>query len=54
MQTFLVLNLGEKNNVILGYLWLNKHNPTINWADGMVKMKGTPTRRHDDPEIIEQ
>ena len=31
-----VTNLG-KNSLILGYTWLKKHNPLIDWEKGMVK-----------------
>ena len=48
------MNLGEKNNIILGHPWLTKVNPTIDWAAGMVTLKGTPTPRHDDPEVLKQ
>ena len=54
IQKFFVLNLEEKNNVILGFLWLNWHNPAIDWASGTVELKGTPTKRHDNPEEIDQ
>jgi len=30
-------NLG-KTNIILGMLWLQAHNPEINWETGEVKM----------------
>ena len=32
-----VTNL-EKNQMILGYMWLSHHNPEIDWTTGMVKM----------------
>ena len=28
----------SKNQVILGFMWLQKHNPKIDWEHGMVKM----------------
>ena len=31
-----VTNLG-KNSLILGYTWLKKHNPSIDWEKGLVK-----------------
>ena len=36
-----VTNLG-KNSLILGYMWLRKHNPTIDWEKGVMVM-GPPT-----------
>ena len=36
-----VTDLG-KNQVILGYMWLKKHNPDINWTNGEVKMTCCP------------
>ena len=36
-----VMDLG-KNQVILGYTWLKKHNPDINWTNGEVKMTHYP------------
>ena len=35
------MDLG-KNQVILGYTWLKKHNPDINWTNGEVKMTRCP------------
>ena len=32
-----VLNLGGKNNAILGNPWLTKHNPWINWKEGITQ-----------------
>ena len=32
-----VMDLG-KNQVILGYTWLKKYNPDIDWTNGKVKM----------------
>ena len=54
VQEFYVLDLGGKNNVILGYPWLTKHNPWINWKEGMVHLGGTPIPRHGEPEVEEQ
>ena len=36
-----VTDLG-KNQVILGYMWLKKHNPDIDWTNGEVKMTFCP------------
>ena len=36
-----VTNLG-KNSLILGYTWLKKHNPLIDWEKGMVKFHRCP------------
>ena len=36
-----VTNLG-KNSLILGYTWLKKHNPSIDWEKGMVKFHRCP------------
>ena len=40
-----VTNLG-KNSLILGYTWLKKHNPTINWQTGMIKFTRFPRTCH--------
>ena len=48
------MDLGKKNNIILGYPWLTRNNPTINWASGVVTLKGTPTPRYNDPQVVEQ
>ena len=32
IQCFFVMDLGKKNNIILGHPWLTKCNPDINWA----------------------
>ena len=53
-QSFYVLNLGGCNNVILGYPWLTRNNPQINWEKREVHMIGTPVPRHDEPEVVEQ
>ena len=49
-----MLNLGKKNNVILGYPWLMKNNLKIDWTTGEVHMMGTFIPKHNEPEIIEQ
>ena len=36
-----VTNLGE-NSLILGYTWLKKHNPSIDWEKGSVKFNRCP------------
>ena len=36
-----VTNLG-KNSLILGYTWLQKHNPTIDWQTGVIKFTRCP------------
>ena len=38
-------NLG-KNSLILGYTWLKKHNPTIDWEKGLVKFNRCPCSCH--------
>jgi len=38
---FEVCNLG-KSTVIIGYTWLQKHNPTINWKTGDIKFTRCP------------
>ena len=54
VQTFYVLSLGDKNNVILGFPWLNKHNPTINWTSRTMKLRGISAPRHNSLEVIKQ
>ena len=54
LQRFFVMDLGNKNTVILGHPWLTRTNPLINWTARTVKMRGTPVPRHDDPRILEQ
>ena len=54
IQCFFVMDLGKKNNNILGYPWLTKRNPIINWAEGTVTLKGTLTPQHDKAKILEQ
>ena len=53
-QRFFIMDLGNKNTIILGHPWLTRTNPLINWTAGMVKIRGTPVPRHDDPRILEQ
>ena len=53
-QYFFVLNLGKRNNIILGYPWLTKNNLHIDWTTREVHLIGTPVPRHDEPEMIEQ
>ena len=53
-QYFFILNLGKKNNIILGCPWLMKNNPHINWTTRKVHLVGTHVPQHDQPEIIEQ
>ena len=36
-----VTNL-RKNSLILGYMWLKKHNPSIDWEKGLVKFNQCP------------
>ena len=48
-QHFFMLNLGKQDNIILGYLWLTRTNPKIDWTTGEVSLIGTPISRHDDP-----
>ena len=38
---FEVCDLG-KSNLIIGYTWLHKHNPEINWETGKVEMTRCP------------
>ena len=54
LQRFFVMDLGNKNTLILGHPWLMKTNPLINWTAGIVRLRGTPVPRHDDPKILEQ
>ena len=53
-QRFFVMDLGNKNTIILGHPWLVRTNPIIDWTAGMVKLRGTLVPRHDDPRILEQ
>ena len=54
LQHFFMMDLGKKNNIILGHPWLTKVNPIINWVARTVKLRRTPIPRHDDPKILEQ
>ena len=54
MQNFFILDLGRKNNIILGYPWLTRNNPSIDWTTGEVQKVGTPIPCHNEPRIIEQ
>ena len=54
LQRFFIMDLGNKNTVILGHPWLTRTNPLIDWTAGIVRMRGTPISRHDDPKILEQ
>ena len=54
LQCFFIMDLGNKNTVILGHPWLTRTNPLINWTARIVRMRGTPIPRHDDPKILEQ
>ena len=40
-----VTNLG-KNSLILGYTWLKKHNPVIDWQTGTMKFSHCPCSCH--------
>ena len=40
-----VTNLG-KNSLILGYTWLQKHNPMIDWQTGVIKFTRCPRSCH--------
>ena len=53
-QCFFVMDLGNKNTIILGHPWLTKVNPIIDWTARMVRLRGTPTPRDDNPKILEQ
>ena len=53
-QCFFVMDLGNKNTIILGHPWLAKANPIIDWMAGTVKLRGTPIPRHDDPKVLKQ
>ena len=54
IQCFFVMDLGKKNNIILGHPWLTKSNPIINSVAGTVTLRGTPIPRHDTIKILEQ
>ena len=49
-----MIDLGNKNTIILGHPWLIKTNPFIDWTAGTVRIRGTPILRHDDPKVLEQ
>ena len=51
-QIFYVLNF--KDNVILGYSWLVKNNPKVNWAKGEIAMTGKTSLQHDHPDTLRQ
>ena len=53
-QCFFIMDLGNKNTIILGHPWLTKTNPLIDWTAGTVRIRGTPIPRHDDPRVLEQ
>ena len=36
LQRFFVMDLGNKNTVILGHPWLTRNNPLIDWTAGTV------------------
>jgi Retroviral aspartyl protease len=42
---FAVTNL-SKQNLILGFTWLQEHNPKINWQMGKITMSHCPDRCH--------
>ena len=54
LQCFFMMDLGNKNTIILGHPWLTKVNPIIDWTAGTVKLRGTPIPRHDDPKVLKQ
>ena len=43
-EQFMVTGLG-KQKVILGFTWLNKHNPDINWKTGRINWKQCDSER---------
>ena len=53
-QRFFMMDLGNKNTIILGHPWLVKTNPTTDWTARTIKLRGTPVPRHDNPRILEQ
>ena len=53
-QHFFVMDLGNKNTIILGHPWLVRTNPIIDWTARMVKLRGTPVLRHNNPRILKQ
>ena len=48
VQHFFVLNLGKRDNIILGYSWLAKNNLRMNWTTREVHMIGTTVPHHDN------
>ena len=40
--TFKICDLG-KVNLIIGYTWLKKHNPEIDWSTGEIEFKWCPS-----------
>src|SRR3979490_863971 len=52
--TFAVTNLC-KQDIILGFTWLEEHNPEIDWQTRQVKMSQCPTKCHAvRPEVREE
>ena len=47
-----VTDLG-KNPFILGFLWLQRHNPEIDWTRGTVKMTHCPSHCHMLQDTLE-
>ena len=45
MGIFVVTNLG-KHKMIIGYPWLHKHNPEVNWKTQEVTRNHCPMRCH--------
>ena len=43
--TFAVTSLG-KNDILLGFTWLEEHNPEIDWQTQKVKMSRCPAKCH--------
>ena len=43
--SFMVISLG-KQDIILGFTWLQEHNPEINWQTQEVVMSQCPARCH--------
>jgi len=55
-----VTNLGN-HGLFLGYDWLQKHNPTINWKDSLIKLQNcqqwcrkTYVAREPEEEVEEE
>src|SRR3979490_1893345 len=40
------MHLIGKQDIILGFTWLEEHNPKINWQTRQVKMSRCPTKCH--------